>query len=84
MCANYESQLQAVQENEKKAQAQLHTLGRYLDAERTAMEKREKYCEQLENTLKTSSEDAERQVRKKWPTLVSFDLHFQVLIFFKL
>jgi len=62
MCANYESQLQSVQENEKKAIGQLHTLERHLQAERQAMANQEKYAAELEASLKSVTENTEPQV----------------------
>jgi len=62
MCSNYESQLQTVQEGEKKTQGQLHTLERHLQAERDALKSHERYTAELENNLKGVAEKAELQV----------------------
>ena len=63
MCSNYESQLQALQENEKKAWSQVRTLERQLQAERQARTAQHSYVEQLETALHDTAEDARKQVR---------------------
>lgn len=63
MCANYESQLQAAQENEKKVIGQLHTLERHLQLERQALASQDKYVAELEANLKSATENTEMQVK---------------------
>lgn len=68
MCSNYESQLQEMQENSKKMAGQLRTLERQLQAERQAMTNQQTYTAELETSLQTKTEDAQKQViRKKYP-----------------
>lgn len=62
MCANYESQLQAAQENEKKVIGQLHTLERHLQLERQALASQDKYVAELEANLKNATENTEMQI----------------------
>ncbi len=62
MCPNYESQLQAVQESEKKAQGQVRVLERQLHAEREAVSNQQQYLEELEQNLKVVAVDVEQQV----------------------
>ncbi|KAI0216904.1 Rab GTPase-binding effector protein 1 [Lamellibrachia satsuma] len=62
MCSNYESQLQALQENEKKAWSQVRTLERQLQAERQARTAQHSYVEQLETALHDKAEDARKQI----------------------
>ncbi|KAK2172041.1 hypothetical protein NP493_998g00053 [Ridgeia piscesae] len=62
MCSNYESQLQALQENEKKAWSQVRTLERQLQAERQARTAQHSYVEQLETALHDTAEDARKQI----------------------
>ena len=63
MCHNYEDQLQSVQDSERKAQSQVRTLERQLQAERQAMVNQSTYTETLEENLKAAAEDARSQVR---------------------
>ena len=62
MCSNYESQLQSMQENEKKAWSQVRTLERQLQAERQARTAQQSYVEELETALHDTGKDARKQV----------------------
>ncbi|KAK2142195.1 hypothetical protein LSH36_986g00042 [Paralvinella palmiformis] len=62
LCHNYESQLQSLQESERKSQDQIRTLERHLQAERQAMTNQQAYTEELENNLKTVAEQFQEQI----------------------
>lgn len=62
MCNNYEAQLQGVQEEAKEEQVKAKSLERQLNAEKQISENQNKYISELEGSLKTSAEEAEKQV----------------------
>ena len=55
--------MQEVQDSSKKMVAQLRTLERQLEAERQAMTNQQTYTGELETSLQTKAEDAQREVR---------------------
>lgn len=62
MCTNYETQLQTVQEELKAATTEAARLDRQLNSEKQALTNITKYQTELEEALKESSEEAEKQV----------------------
>lgn len=64
MCSNYESRLEAAQQNERKLVGQLQTLKRHLQSERQALTNQDRYIAELEANLKNCTEHVETQVNK--------------------
>ncbi len=62
MCQNYEAQLQGVQDDARKAQAQVRTLERQLAAERQAITNQSTYQEELEKGLEATATEAQKEV----------------------
>lgn len=62
MCSNYESRLEAAQQNEKKMAGQLQTLKRHLQSERQALANQDSYIAELEADLKNCTEHVETQI----------------------
>ena len=64
MCNNYEAQLQSVQDESKSVQVQVKSLDRQLTSEKQTSENQKKYVTELENSLKETTEEADKQVDK--------------------
>ena len=62
MCNNYEAQLQNIQDDCKKEQMKAKSLERRLNHELQALETKQKYITDLENSLNNSATEAQNQV----------------------
>ncbi|XP_022339951.1 rab GTPase-binding effector protein 1-like isoform X2 [Crassostrea virginica] len=62
MCNNYEAQLQNIQDDYKKEQMKAKSLERRLNHELQALETKQKYITDLENSLNNSATEAQNQI----------------------
>ena len=79
MCANYESQLQQVQNQHKTTITQLRSVERHLEAERQAAANHHTYTEELERKLEGVASEAAKEVCRDSLFKTSHNLNFALI-----